>query len=116
MLVSRRYTGSLSMTKLVPIGVGKLGTAIGGSLRCAAVEGAFGESSNTSVADAVMLRFLKLEDEKFFLKPTALAVKRPGELGIDEALFSISGGVFFDGTDVAGAVPAAASFEPGPLG
>lgn len=116
MLVSRRYTGSLSMTKLVAIGVGKLGTAVGGTLRCAAAGGAFGEISNMSVANAVMLLFLRLEDEKFFLKPTALAVKRPGELGIGDALFSVSGGGSFDGTDVAGAVPAAASFVPSPLG
>lgn len=69
-----------------------------------------------SVADAVMLLFLRLEDEKFFLRPAALAVKRPGELGIEDTLFSVSAGALFDGPDMAETVPAAASFEPGPLG
>ena len=50
-----------------------------------------GELSKTSGPEAVIIPLLrKLDEEKFLRNPTDLEAKRPGELGMECALVSLS--------------------------
>ncbi len=108
--------------KLGPIGVGRLGTATDGPLRCfvpdgAPVVGAFDEDSNVSVPGAESI-FLRLEEEKFFLNVPELVVglvKRPGESGIETTLSSLSADVTLVSAGVEGMMLGimSAALDPG---
>lgn len=85
--------------KLVSRGVGKTGTAGDGMIRCLGVDDillrdvldALSEGSGTKT---VRLLFLRLDEEKFFLRPvTVFAPKRAGLPGIEGTLLSLSADV-----------------------
>lgn len=84
--------------KLASMGIGRTGTAGEGTLRLFGVKvlplwGAIGDVSAPSGTKTVKLLFLKLDEEKFFLRPVAALVpKRAGDPG---TLLSLSAEVTF---------------------
>lgn len=108
--------------KLGPIGVGRLGTATGGILRCFVLDdapavGAFDEDSNEESRPGGESIFLRLEEEKFFLKFPELVVglvKRTGESGIETTLSSLSADVTLLSAWVVGIVLGVKSAKLGP--
>lgn len=120
MSLSNRYIppiGCPLLMKLVSRGVGNTGMAGDGTFRCFGVDDillrdAFEALSIGSGTDTVRLLFLRLDEEKFFLRPVAaLAPKRAGELGMDGTLLSLSPEVTFESAE---AVDEAISADSGP--
>jgi len=102
MSLSKRYIppmGCPLVIKLVSRGVGRTGTAGDVPIRCFGVEDillrdVLDALSRRSGTETVKPLFLRLDEEKFFLRPiAALAPKRAGEPGIDGALLSLSADV-----------------------
>lgn len=105
-------SGRPPTTKLASVGGGSPGTAEEGKRRCFTddplLPGGFDEMSEGSGTDTDKILFLRLDEEKFFLRlrepVEAFTLNRPGESGTDGTLSKLSAEVTFVSAGVAGMV------------
>lgn len=98
--------------KLAPVGGGSPGTVEEGKRRCFTddplLPGGFDETSEGSGTDTESILFLRLDEEKFFLRLLGpvepFTLNRPGESGTDGTLSKLSFEVTFVSAGVAGTV------------
>lgn len=102
--------------KFAPFGVGMLGTAVAGVLRCLPVDDEL-PASDRSGTDTVN-NFFRLCEEKFFLSMPGpaelLLLSRAGESGTEGTLSSLSFVVLWYRFGMGGIVLGVVSAEPGP--